>query len=139
MHVVLIATAGLCLLLLLSACYRWCKLIHRVRESLQETTVPHCTAIAVVDTTPSQPRRSVGSAHSEEAGSEIFYDLAYPLSHQLPPYTIRPPPYEIPPVFPDEPPPSYASIAREERRQQQRSRIATSTTEELRTNSDTYS
>ncbi|PSN36557.1 hypothetical protein C0J52_09126 [Blattella germanica] len=35
-----------------------------------------------------------------------------------------PPPYEPPPVFPDEPPPAYASLAREERRHQQRLRMA---------------
>jgi len=57
----------------------------------------HRTAIAVVDTTPYQPRRSIGSAYSEEVRSEILYDSAYPLPYQLPPYTIRPPPYEIPP------------------------------------------
>jgi len=136
MQVVLVATAGFCLLLLLSACYRWCKHINRVRESRQENTVSHHTAIAVVGTTPSQPRRSGGNDCSE-VRSETFYDSAYPLSHQLPPYTIRPPPYEIPPVFHDEPPPSYASIAREERGQQQRIRVATTRTEELRTNSNT--
>jgi hypothetical protein len=128
MDVVLIATGSLCLLLLLTACYRWCKLINRDAESRQENTA--CpTSIAVVGTAPYQPRRSVGNAYSEEAGSGIFYDSAYPHSHQLPPYTIRPPPYEPPPVFPDEPPPSYASVAREERRQHQRIRIASSRTE----------
>lgn len=134
MQVVLIAAAGLCLLLLLSACYRWCALIKRVRESGQENIVSRRTNISMIGTTPPQPRRSVGSTYSEEVGSEIFYDSAYPLSQQLPPYTIRPPPYEIPPVFPDEPPPSYASIAREERRQQHRIRIATTRIERLRTN-----
>lgn len=129
MDVVLIVTGGLCLLLVLAACYRWCKIVKRDSESRQENTASHPTSIAVVGIAPYQPRRSVGNAHSEEGRSDIFYDSAYPLSHQLPPYTIRPPPYEPPPVFPDEPPPSYASIAREERRQQQRLRISTSRTE----------
>jgi hypothetical protein len=39
MEVVLIAAAGLCLLFLLAACYRWCALVNRVRASRQDGIV----------------------------------------------------------------------------------------------------
>lgn len=136
MQVVFIVLLGLFLLFLLSACYRWYTIKRRLRECRQDDNDSQRVAIAVVTTSHLSPR-SFGRACSEEVGSEMFYDSAYPPSHQLPPYTTRPPPYEIPPVFPDEPPPPYASIAREERRQHHRIRIATARTEGLRTNSST--
>jgi hypothetical protein len=39
MEIVLIAAAGLCLLFLLAACYRWCALVNRVRASRQDGIV----------------------------------------------------------------------------------------------------
>ncbi|XP_069682216.1 uncharacterized protein [Periplaneta americana] len=90
MAVVLVAASGLTLLLLLTACYRWCAVVRGSQASQR-------SGIAVVDIT----------------AEEMLYE------------SVQPMPQVPPPVFPDEPPPSYASIAREERRQQRRLRMAT--------------
>ncbi|KDR12940.1 uncharacterized protein LOC110835776 [Zootermopsis nevadensis] len=140
MEGVLIAAAGLCLLFLMGACYRWCKLVKRVGTSRRDMVMARRTNIAVIGSTPPQLRRPADSSYSEELAvrHENPYASAYNVTHpppqQLPPYSARPPPYEPPPVFPDEPPPSYASISREERRQQRRIRIAATRIETRRIN-----
>ncbi|XP_023719148.1 uncharacterized protein LOC111870817 [Cryptotermes secundus] len=138
MRVVLIAAAGLCLFILLAACYRWCSLVNRNRASGEDSIISRRTSIAVIGSTPPQTRRSSGSTYSEEVGHDtVLYESVYPLPQQLPPYSMRPPPYKPPPVFPDEPPPSYASIAREERRQQRRVRMAATRMQTRRTTPST--
>jgi hypothetical protein len=39
MRVVLVAAAGLCLFILLAACYRWCALVNRVSAFRQDNIV----------------------------------------------------------------------------------------------------
>jgi len=83
----------------------------------QRNTVSHTPTIAVVGMTPYQPQRTAGIPYSEGVRSEILYNSTHHLPQQPPAYTIRSPPNELPPVFPDEQPPSYASVAPKERRQ----------------------